>query len=400
MSRSRSALSVSVNQLASELIRGGHDVTLLSLGEAFFQLPLFDFRSLDWESGFHYSDARGIPELRRAISEMYLERYGVSFDPESEILVTSGSKIAVFMAIKARLSTGGRVALFEPAWVSYKEQVLLAGGSPDFYSFAESFSGDLRFRDGTDIVVLNNPNNPSGRSYSARELDRIRHACLQVGADLVVDEAYSDFVPEGTFYSALNLPPASNSSTVVVNSLSKNLGMSGWRLGYLIGSPETIDSVLPLQQHLVTCAPTILQQYVARYLHEIYERTEPQIHEMVERRKALCAQLDKLQIEYLDGDSTFYVFVRAKSFGVEEQVAKFCLFLLFTENIALVPGVAYGENTETYLRISVGAEPIERIRDALYVVMAAAKERWQDVDLHSLANGLGLSNSGWSDWVD
>jgi aspartate aminotransferase/aminotransferase len=388
------ALSVAINQMVYEMRAKGTDVISLSLGEAFFRLPLKSFEALDWNRGFHYSDSRGLPELRKVIAKHYGSKYGVLVDPEKELMVTSGSKLAIFMSIKALIKAGETVAIFEPAWVSYREQVILAGGIPVFLSFEKSFEGALILPERTRIVILNNPNNPAGRLYSHSELVRIKRQCDKIGAILLVDEAYSDFVPDSSFLSAMSL----GKGVVVVNSLSKNLGMSGWRLGYVIAEAEIINRILILQQNLVTCAPTLLQDYVARYFDEILEITHPQIQELLSKRREVSELLENLSIKFLDGSSTFYFFVDATSLGIHGNVTEYCLGLLLDHGVSVVPGISYGDSTSMFIRIAVGSEPVERIREALYMMISAANTIQAREKLVSKQRALGISNFDWLSW--
>lgn len=388
------ALSVAINQMLYEMRAQDKDVVALSLGEAFFNIPLLSFEALDWERGFHYSDSKGIPELRGAIADLYSTKYDCFVDGQSEILVTAGSKIAIFMVLKSLLDLGDVVSVFEPAWVSYREQILIAGGIPRFVSFEESFEGTLRFDPKTKVVIVNNPNNPSGRNYSSSELRRIKSACDLVGATLVVDEAYSDFVRQGEFYSARRL----GDDVIVVNSLSKNLGMSGWRIGYVIANAGLIADLLRLQQNLVTCAPTLLQLYVAKYLDELLNITKSQIQATVQRREATSRFLAAHGIPTLPGDSTFYLFARADGFGCTGNVTDFAVHAMLNYGVSVVPGIAYGSNTSQFIRIAVGVEPLERIKEGILQLIAASSSVPSRADLLQSQRNLGLQSSDWSQW--
>lgn len=388
------ALSVAMNQLLYEIRSQGQDVFAMSLGEAFFHLPLMSFEKLDWERGFHYSESQGTPELRTAIENLYESRYHTAVDGKTEVLVTAGSKIAIFMVLKALISQGDLVSVFEPAWVSYREQIIIAGGIPRFLSFSESFEGSLKIDPRTKVVILNNPNNPSGRNYSAPELQRIKVACDEVGAILLLDEAYSDFVGEGEFFSGRRL----GDDVVVVNSLSKNLGMSGWRLGYVIAAPILIARILKLQQNLITCAPTLLQLYVAKYLEELLEETKPQIEEIIERRRATKRFLFSHGIKTLEGDSTFYLFAEVGGTGFTGNVTDYAVHALLNYGVSVVPGVAYGDRTAGFIRISVGVEPIERIQEGILRLISAAASVPSRADLQRKQAQLGITTKDWMEW--
>jgi aminotransferase len=155
---------------------------------------------------------------------------------------------------------------------------------------------------------------------------------------------------------------------VVCNSLSKNVGMSGWRIGYVIAAAPFLDELLKAQQHLVTCAATPLMMYVAEHFDALREVTRPQIREVVARRAEVVAELDRLGIEHLPGSATFYVFasIRPSALGSEA----FCRRLLDEHRVAAVPGIGYGESCDGFVRLSVGTETLPRIVAALEAIQA------------------------------
>jgi aspartate aminotransferase/aminotransferase len=215
------------------------------------------------------------------------------------------------------------------------------------------------------MLVINNPNNPAGRLYTPQDLADLIGLCRDRGVRLLVDEAYSDFLPLGRFTSALALDPARD-TVVVANSLSKNLGMSGWRIGYLVAHPELIRQVLKLNQHIITCAPTVLQLYLVKYFDQIIEATLPQARDLVDKRERVSRALTAAGLEFLPGGGTFYFFVSVGDFpGTSLDLS---LYLLLYHNIAVVSGSAYGASTERFVRVSIGTESEERIADALPVI--------------------------------
>lgn len=360
------ALSIYINQLVYSLKRKGADITTLSLGEAFFDIPLFDFNKLDVEKIYHYSDSIGIPELRKKICEFYEKQYDASINYQDEILISAGSKPIIYMAMQAVLNDGDEVLIHEPAWLSYQEQIKLINCTPNFIPY-NCLPKDFKeyFTDKTKMVIINNPNNPAGYKYSREQLQLIYEQCRAKGIYVMVDEAYSDFLVDDTFYSMINVVPDKD-GIIVVNSLSKNMGMSGWRVGYVVSTPDVIRNVLKLNQHIITCGPTILLQYLAKYFDEIINITLPQAQEVVHRRQRIAQFMDQLELKYLEGSATFYFFINIGEF--KQSSLDFCLYLLLKNKIAAVPGSAYGTSTERFIRVSIGSESEERIYQALRLI--------------------------------
>lgn len=360
------ALSIYVNQLVYDARLKGEDVITLSLGEAFFDIPLFDFAKIDVVKGYHYSDSQGIPSLRRKIAEFYQREYATHVDGASEILITAGSKPAIYMAMQAVLNPGDEVAILEPAWLSYQEQAKLTGASVRFVPYDCPIAEIGRhLTPATRMLVINNPNNPAGRTYTREELEELYAQCRPRGVYILIDEAYSDFVVDEEFWSLARIVPDKD-GIIVANSLSKNFGMSGWRIGYLISNPGFIREVLKLNQHLITCAPTVLLLYLEHYFDEIIGVTLPQVRQVVEKRNRIARYMDELGLKRMGGSATFYFFVSLEQFP--RSGLEFALELLLDHAISVVPGSAYGESTERFIRVSIGTESEERIADALALI--------------------------------
>jgi aminotransferase len=358
------ALSIHVNNRVYEMQAAGEDVTVLSLGEAFFDLPLLPMQPL-----FHYSHSRGLLALRERIAAYYGERYGVAVDPEREILVTAGSKIAIHMTLMTLVGPGDEVVVPEPAWVSYVEQVHLCHGVPRFVAHDAGIDGiEAALTERTRVVIVNSPNNPGGRALTHDDWARLHDLAEARGVTLLCDEAYSDFLPPGERFVSGTAGDPGKRHTVVVNSISKNLGMSGWRIGYAIADAAQIDELLKVNQHLVTCPATILSDYVATHFDALLDVTAPQIAAVVDKRAAVVRELDRLGIGHLGGTATFYVFAAIAPSRLGSEA--FCARLLDEHRVAAVPGVGYGPSCDGHIRLSVGTEPMERVVAALEAIRA------------------------------
>jgi aspartate/methionine/tyrosine aminotransferase len=357
------AISIEYNNLVYEMQAQGEDVVVLSLGEAFFEIPLYPFDDLTFPDLYHYSHSRGLPELRSQLAEYYRVEYGASVEPDCEILVTAGSKIAIHMALMSVLSPGDEALIHEPAWVSYTEQVKLCHASPvtvphqqTVYDFPEYLTPKTR------AIIVNHPNNPRGSVLSRAELEFLHGLARERGLFLISDEAYSEFLDDDAFESCIVLDPAKE-HTIICNSLSKNYGMSGWRIGYVIARPDLIDEVLKINQHLVTCPATVLSLYVSKHFTDILEITRPQIRELLWTRRELVAYMDEIGLTRLPGDATFYFFVSIAPTALTSEA--FCMRLLRERHVSVVPGIGYGASCDGFIRVSVGTEPIERVKGAL-----------------------------------
>lgn len=360
------ALSVYMNNLIYRLKRNGERVCTLSLGEAYFNLPFFGFEDEDITSGYHYSESMGTPALREKVASYYDSCYGAPVDPEREILISAGSKPLIYMALQSILEPGDEVLVHEPAWLSYPEQIKLAGGIPVYIPYDIAPADFGRFvTEKTRAIIINNPNNPAGVAYSEDDLGLIYRLMRSRGGYVISDEAYSDFAPEGVFTSMASLVP-SKDGVIVVNSLSKNLGISGWRVGYVISSPDVIFAVLKLNQHLITCAPTLLLNYLARNFESLLEATLPQAREETAFRQRVLRGVEDMGLKTLGGECTFYMFVDVSSYG--RPSLDLAMHLLMKYRIGVVPGSAYGESTDGFVRIGVGAESYESIMNAVSII--------------------------------
>src|SRR5262249_3501524 len=220
------------------------------------------------------------------------EQYGAPVDA-ADIIITAGSKAAIFMATMAALNPGDDALIHEPAWLSYPAHVKLARGTPHFIPYdktPEEF--EQYFTPNTKLLIICTPNNPGGHVYSREALEKIYRLCQKRGAWLMVDEAYSDFVLD-SFVSAASIAP-DKENLIIANSLSKNMGMSGWRVGYTISSPKMNVILQKLNQHIISCAPTILTHYMERYFDDVIAHTLPQVREVVEKRKRIADYMDSI----------------------------------------------------------------------------------------------------------
>jgi aspartate aminotransferase/aminotransferase len=198
--------------------------------------------------------------------------------------------------------------------------------------------------------------------YKEDELKWLADFCRFNGIFLALDESYSDFVIDEKFYSGVNLIKEF-SNVIVLNSISKNFGLSGWRIGYCVGDKKFINTINKFNQHLITCAPTCLQLALVGKLSGLRSEIRPQIIELNKKRKDVIALLKRDKFKYLAGSSTFYVFIDVSRHIADTK--KFVVDFLDECDVSIIPGGAYGKSTSGFLRLSFGIESLDRIETAL-----------------------------------
>jgi aspartate aminotransferase/aminotransferase len=373
-SKLRPAKSIEINQSVYEMKRLGERIITLSLGEAYFDIPDFGFSRINHDIGYHYCDTRGLPELRAKIAEYYYRYHDNLPISDTSIIVSAGSKILTYQTMKMVLAEGDNIILHEPAWLSYQDQATLCGASTTYLPYDQSLSDISKYvSEKTKLIIVNNPNNPAGYVYKKEELRGLLEFAQSNDIFVLVDEAYCDFVyPESQsdFCSAASYI-SEFPNLVVVSSISKNFGMSGWRIGYAISNSSNINKLEILNQHTITCAPTALQLYLSEHLFDVYDACYPQIQKLLTKRKKVEDILRKYEVPFISGSATFYLFVDIRSSVMNSD--QFADTLLTEHKVAVVPGSAYGETTSGFIRLSIGTEPLSDVERAITYISGYLK---------------------------
>ncbi|NOI68717.1 pyridoxal phosphate-dependent aminotransferase [Vibrio sp. 99-8-1] len=361
------AKSIEINQRVYEKRRLGHNVTVLSLGEAYFDIPDFGFETIEHEVGYHYCDSQGLPELRKKIVDYYNYNNQIETLSSSNILISAGSKILTMNTMLSILDKGDEVLLHEPAWLSYEDQAKLCDARATYIPYdKELCEFESYFTKKTKLIVINNPNNPSGKIYNAEQLRLLISIAKSREIFVLVDEAYSDFVSQEEGFNTCTSLIEEFDNLCVVNSMSKNFGMSGWRIGYAVSNSKFIRTLTVLNQHTITCAPTVLQIYFSKYFKEIYYCCQEQLAKLIAKRRKVTEILINKNILFLPGSATFYFFLDLnQSLYTGDELSR---LLLEEHDIATVPGSSYGETTSNFVRISIGTENLKTIELALDVI--------------------------------
>ena len=336
------------------------DVISLGVGEPDFRTPWkirsAGIRSLE-RGSTRYTANRGNMELRREIALYNERKYGIKYDPKSEILVTVGGSEAIDMAVRAIVNPGDEVIIHEPSYVCYVPITRLAGGVPviidtkaenDFKITADELRSKISEK--TKLLILPYPSNPTGAIMEREDLEAIAEVLRGTDILVISDEIYSSLTFTGREHVSIASVPDMWERTVVVNGFSKAFSMTGWRLGYALGPAPIIAEVTKLHQYAIMCAPTTSQHAATVALKSCDEDVIEMVREYDDRRKIIVSGFNEIGLECREPKGAFYAFPSIKSTGMTSE--EFCERLLYSKRVALVPGTAFGKSGEGFVRAS------------------------------------------------
>ena len=342
-----------------DLVQEMPDAISLGVGEPDFDTPWHireeGIFSLEKGRTFYTSNA-GLMELRTAIAG-YLERkLKLQYDPVHEILVTVGGSEGIDLALRAMLNAGDEVILPEPCYVSYLPCIELADGIPVTIELKEKnafklTAEELRaaITDKTKILILAFPNNPTGAVMTREDLEPIVDIVKEHDLFVISDEIYSELTYEGEHCSIASFP-GMRERTIVINGFSKAFAMTGWRLGYVAGPEIIVEQMTKIHQFAIMAAPTTSQYAAVEALRNGDRDVEEMREAYDQRRRFLVKALRDMGLDCYEPQGAFYVFPCIKKFGMSSDT--YALRLLEQEKVAVVPGTAFGDCGEGYLRIS------------------------------------------------
>ena len=362
----RDPLSKTITQIQPSGIRKFFDIVSemdgaisLGVGEPDFDTPWHvreeGIRSLEKGRTFYTSNS-GLMQLREEIGKYLMRRQGLQYDPKKEIIITVGGSEAIDDALRAMLDPGDEVLIPQPSYVSYVPCTVLAGGVPvivelkeenDFRLTPEELREKITPR--TKILIMPYPNNPTGAVMEKKDLEAIRDIIIDNDLYVLSDEIYSELT-YGVEHVSIASLPGMRERTVVINGFSKTYAMTGWRLGYAAGPEAIIRQMLKIHQFAIMCAPTTSQYAAVEALKNGDEDIKRMRSAYDERRKFLVGRLRELGMDCFEPFGAFYVFPSIKKFGMTSD--EFATRLLREEKLALVPGTAFGNCGEGFLRIS------------------------------------------------
>ena len=348
------------------------DVISLTVGEPDFVTPwgirAESIRSLE-HGHTHYTSNSGLLELRRQIAAYQKRRFGLSYDPEREILVTVGGSEAIDLAFRALLRPGDEVVVHEPCFVCYAPLVRLAGGEPvivetkaedEFRLTAAELEKAITPK--TKAVVLSFPNNPTGAVMEQEHLEAIAELLRDKNIYVVSDEIYAEMNYTGRRHVSIASLPDMRERTLVVSGFSKAFAMTGWRLGYIMAPAEVMGVMKKIHQYALMCSPTASQYGAVEALRGCEADMMSMVREYDRRRRLILKGLRDLGLPCFEARGAFYVFPDIRRFGMSSE--DFCSDLLMKERVAMVPGTAFGDCGEGFVRVSY-AYSIKNITEAL-----------------------------------
>ena len=364
------------------LTQGISSVISLGIGEPDFAPPsrvLEAAKQALNEGKTHYTPSMGIPELREALAKKTKNEYGLSYNPENEVLVTNGGTEAIFLALLAMINPLDEVLVPDPGFVCYEPDVLMADGVPVSVPLLEKdgFKHDTdvvmsRITDKSRVIIVNSPNNPTGHVLSHEEAASISKIAVERDLVVISDEVYEKIVYDGVKHYCLATFPGMRERTVVVNSFSKTYAMTGFRIGYVLGPKQIITQMLLALQYAVACVNGPAQYAALAALEGSQDSVRDMVKEFDRRRRLIYSGFMGIKgIRCILPKGAFYIFPNIHDFGKSSM--EFTEYLLSEGKVVAVPGSAFGQHGEGYMRFSY-ATSYNRIEEALNRIERAVKK--------------------------
>ncbi len=347
------------------------DVISLGVGEPDFDTPWHireeGIYALEKGKTFYTSNA-GLKELRQEIANYLKRTQNISYKPNGEVIVTVGGSEAIDIGLRAMVNVGDEVIIPQPSYVSYEPCAILAGAKPviidlkaenEFRLTAEELKNAIT--DKTKILILPFPNNPTGAIMELKDLEEIAKVCIENDIYVMSDEIYAELSYKEKHVSIASIA-SMKERTILINGFSKAYAMTGWRLGYACGPKEIIEQMVKIHQYAIMCAPTTSQYSAVEALKKGDEDVKLMRESYNQRRRFLMNAFKEIGLECFEPYGAFYVFPCIKEFGMTSE--EFAMKFLEKEHVAVVPGTAFGDSGEGFLRISY-AYSIENLKRAM-----------------------------------
>lgn len=346
-------------------------VVSLGVGEPDFTTPwkISDAAIYSIEKGqTFYTANRGLIDLRREICNYYARRFNASYDPETEALVTVGGSEGIDIAIRALIDPGDEMIIMDPGYVAYEPGVILSGGIPvkvhlkeenEFKLTPEMLKAAITPK--TKVMLLNYPANPTGGVMTKEDYEKIVPIIKESGIIVITDEIYAELTYEGEPCSLGSFPEIRD-QVIVVSGFSKAFAMTGWRLGYVLAPKELSAAMTKIHQYIIMSAPTAPQYGAIEGLRSCADEVEQMRLSYLTRRNYVVKKFNDMGLHTFKPQGAFYVFPCIRSTGMTSE--EFCEALLNDQKVACVPGTAFGESGEGFIRVSY-AYSMEELKIAL-----------------------------------
>lgn len=354
-----------------DLVSEMDDAISLGVGEPDFDTPWRireeGIYSLERGRTFYTSNA-GLKELKQEICRYLSKKINVEYDFRNEVVVTVGGSEGIDIAMRAMLDKGDEVLIPQPSYVSYLPCTVLADGVPviiplqrknEFKLTVEELENAVTEK--TKILVLPFPNNPTGSIMTREDLEPIAKFVVEHDLFVLSDEIYSELSYKGEHVSIASFP-GMKERTILINGFSKGFAMTGWRLGYACGPKKIIEQMIKIHQYAIMCAPTNSQYAAVEALRNCEGEVEEMRNAYNQRRRFLVNEFKRMKLDCFEPYGAFYIFPSIKEFGMSSE--EFAMKFLAEEKVAVVPGTAFGECGEGFLRISY-AYSLEDLKEAI-----------------------------------
>ncbi len=365
-----------------EIVQSMENVISLGIGEPDFVTPwhIREAAIYALERGkTAYTSNLGLPRLRKAIAHYVSEKLGVSYDPRNEILVTVGVSEGIDLALRAVLNPGDEVLYHEPCYVSYAPTILLAGGLPkpiptrledDFILFSSAIEKAITPR--TRVLLLNFPTNPTGAILPRSELLKIAELCIAHDLLVITDEIYSELTYDQVEHHSIAALEGMKQRVILLHGVSKAFAMTGWRLGFACGPDDLIGGMMKIHQYAILCAPNMLQEAAIEALESGAPSLLKMRNQYAQRRDFVAKRCQELGLPFSFPRGAFYIFPSIAHLGFSSK--EFAMQLLHKKKVALIPGTAFGESGEGFVRCSY-ATSMEKLHDAFSRIEEFLHER-------------------------
>lgn len=316
-----------------------------------------------------YTSNAGLLELRQEIYKYMKKTINLDYCPKNQILVTVGASEGIDLALRAVVCQEDEVLVVEPCFVSYKPCIAMCGGIPIVINTKAENNFKLtpedilpKLSNKTKAIIISYPNNPTGAIMEKEDLEKIADVLRDKNILVISDEIYSELTYENKKHTSIAQIDGMYDKTVVLNGFSKSFAMTGWRLGFAVGPKDIISAMTKIHQYIIMCAPTMSQYAGIEALTSCIENVDKMRKEYNMRRRFMLNGFREMGLQCFEPLGAFYLFPSIKSTGLSSQ--EFCERLVYEQKVAVVPGTAFGQCGEGFIRCSY-AYSIEEIKEAL-----------------------------------